>query len=283
VQLGDALRLARAAGDSWNIAMLLGQLGDVERMRGTHPRAAPLYEESIRLFRQLGLREDPSRVHNLGYVALAAGLTGQAVTRFTEALRAFRRVGDQRGLAECLIGLGCVRAAERRPREAAQLLGAGEAGLEALGSSVWPSNRADYQHWARIARGASGADAWMADWTAGRALAVETVVEDVLAGRVLAPALAPNQPSAVSRAFELTTREREVAGLAARGLSNRSIAELLVLAEKIVANHLQHALDKLDVHSRTQLAARADELGLVPNYSGDSPHGSNIPGSGTRR
>ncbi len=55
-QLEQALKLARAAGDSWNVAMLLGQLGDVKRIRGTHPRAAPLYEESIRLFRTLGLR-----------------------------------------------------------------------------------------------------------------------------------------------------------------------------------------------------------------------------------
>jgi DNA-binding CsgD family transcriptional regulator len=34
-----------------------------------------------------------------------------------------------------------------------------------------------------------------------------------------------------------------------------------------VANHLQSALDKLDVHSRSQLAARAVELGLAPNPS----------------
>ncbi|HYW87091.1 MAG TPA: hypothetical protein VFB50_04940, partial [Chloroflexota bacterium] len=141
-ELEQALRFARAAGDSWNVAMLLGQLGDVERMRGTHPRAVPLYQESIRLFQQLGLREDPSRVHNLGYVALAEGRTTRAVDLFTQALRAFRRTGDARGVADCVIGLGCVRAAERQPAEAARLFGAGDGALEALGSLVWPSNRA---------------------------------------------------------------------------------------------------------------------------------------------
>ena len=68
----------------------------------------------------------------------------------------------------------------------------------------------------------------------------------------------------ISRVDELTPREREVAQLAARGLSSRRIGETLVIAEKTAANHLQNALDKLDVHSRSELAARAFELGLLP-------------------
>ena len=55
-----------------------------------------------------------------------------------------------------------------------------------------------------------------------------------------------------------------MAQLATRGLSNRRIGETLVIAEKTAANHLQSALDKLDVHSRSGLAARAVELGLLP-------------------
>jgi DNA-binding NarL/FixJ family response regulator len=61
----------------------------------------------------------------------------------------------------------------------------------------------------------------------------------------------------------LTPREREVAQLVARGLSNRQIAGALVISEKTAANHLQHVLEKLDLRTRTQLAARATELGLV--------------------
>jgi DNA-binding NarL/FixJ family response regulator len=68
----------------------------------------------------------------------------------------------------------------------------------------------------------------------------------------------------ISRVDELTPREREVAQLAARGLSNRRIGETLVIAEKTAANHLLNALGKLDVHSRGELAARAAELGLLP-------------------
>jgi predicted ATPase/DNA-binding CsgD family transcriptional regulator len=261
-QLQQALRSARAAGDSWNVAMLLGQLGDVERMRGTHPRAAPLYQESTRLFQVLGLREDPSRVHNLGYVALAERQNGRAAALFMDALRAFRRVGDQRGLADCLIGLGCVRAAERRPAEAARLFGAGDAALEVLGSTVWPSNRADYQHWQRIARAAIGTHVWDDAWTSARALGVDRLIDELLSNDPIGAA--PTTSRVASHVNELTPREREVAQLATRGLSNRRIGETLVIAEKTAANHLQNALDKLDVHSRSELAARAVELGLLP-------------------
>ena len=52
----------------------------------------------------------------------------------------------------------------------------------------------------------------------------------------------------------LTTREREIAALMAGGLSNRGIAERLVIAEGTVEVHAKHILSKLGFRSRTQLA-----------------------------
>ena len=51
----------------------------------------------------------------------------------------------------------------------------------------------------------------------------------------------------------LTPREREIAGLVAAGLSNRMIAERLVVSVRTVDNHLQHVFDKLGVRNRRQL------------------------------
>lgn len=52
----------------------------------------------------------------------------------------------------------------------------------------------------------------------------------------------------------LTVREREIAGLAAQGLSSQRIAERLVLSVRTVDNHLHHVYAKLGVGSRTELA-----------------------------
>jgi DNA-binding CsgD family transcriptional regulator len=52
----------------------------------------------------------------------------------------------------------------------------------------------------------------------------------------------------------LTKREREVATLAARGLSSRDIAETLVVSTRTVENHLQRTYEKLGVRSRAELA-----------------------------
>jgi len=90
---------------------------------------------------------------------------------------------------------------------------------------------------------------------------VETIVDELLLDENLA--VSPPTTHRMSHVDELTPREREVTELTARGLSNRRIGETLVIAEKTAANHLQNALDKLDVHSRSELAARAVELGLL--------------------
>jgi DNA-binding NarL/FixJ family response regulator len=53
----------------------------------------------------------------------------------------------------------------------------------------------------------------------------------------------------------LSQREREVARLAADGMSNREIAEHLVLSERTIENHLQRVFTKLGVSRRETLAS----------------------------
>ncbi len=65
------------------------------------------------------------------------------------------------------------------------------------------------------------------------------------------------------RQQSLTRREREVVDLVVRGLTNRQIAEELFLSEKTVENHIGRILVKMDLPSRTRLAAYAIEHGLT--------------------
>ena len=66
------------------------------------------------------------------------------------------------------------------------------------------------------------------------------------------------------RAGPLTPREREVAALVARGLSNRAIARELVITEATAERHLGNVFAKLGLASRAQLAVWALEHGLAP-------------------
>jgi DNA-binding NarL/FixJ family response regulator len=53
---------------------------------------------------------------------------------------------------------------------------------------------------------------------------------------------------------QLTRRERDVAELVAKGLTNREIAEQLYLSERTAQNHVQHILTKLALSNRSQIA-----------------------------
>jgi LuxR family maltose regulon positive regulatory protein len=61
----------------------------------------------------------------------------------------------------------------------------------------------------------------------------------------------------------LSARELQVLQLIAQGLSNREISERLFLALSTVKGHSRIIFDKLQVHNRTQAAARARALGLL--------------------
>ncbi len=61
----------------------------------------------------------------------------------------------------------------------------------------------------------------------------------------------------------LSPRELEVAVLIARGLTNREIAEQLVISRATVSSHVVHILNKLNVRRRSQIAMFAMNQGLA--------------------
>ena len=67
-------------------------------------------------------------------------------------------------------------------------------------------------------------------------------------------------PAAISD-LGLSQREGEVTLLAARGLTNGEIAGRLSVSPRTVQKHLENIFDKLEIHSRTALAARLYQAG----------------------
>ncbi len=68
---------------------------------------------------------------------------------------------------------------------------------------------------------------------------------------------------------KLTQRELQVLQLAADGLSNKEIAQTLVISEKTVKNHIANIFSKLNVNDRTQAILYALRKGLVAMTPGD--------------
>ena len=72
------------------------------------------------------------------------------------------------------------------------------------------------------------------------------------------PSPESEQPSSVEPP-SLTRREKEVAVLVGRGLTNRQIAQELVLSEHTVHHHVTNILKKLNLSSRQQVASRLSD------------------------
>lgn len=85
--------------------------------------------------------------------------------------------------------------------------------------------------------------------------AVPVYAQSLLAAFQVKPA---HQP-----ALQLTRREQQILRLLAAGLSNRQMAEQLVITEATLKRHLSNLYLKLSAHSRTHALARATELSLL--------------------
>jgi two-component system response regulator NreC len=81
---------------------------------------------------------------------------------------------------------------------------------------------------------------------------VSSLVQDYLSRH---PQLPPDDP--------LTPREVEILALLAQGLSNRDIAEQLMLSQNTVKTHRLHIYQKLDLHDRAELITYALRHGLL--------------------
>ena len=90
----------------------------------------------------------------------------------------------------------------------------------------------------------------------------ESLLDSKATGAVLARL---KELSAAERSDDdpLSPREREVLALIARGLTNRQIAETLVISEHTARNHVTSILDKLGFFRRSEAAAYAARLGLL--------------------
>jgi non-specific serine/threonine protein kinase len=238
----ESMALCRAVGDRQGIGQTQLVLGNLARGQRDTARAITHYHESLLLRAQLEQCEDYAQT--LEALAVCFGQIGQ----------------DDRAV-QLVSGACQIRAKIRAP------LTAFEQGMLDEAVAVW--------------RARLGAAAFVALWRSGQELTFEQLTQRALTGITSAEASA-QRSSTLETAAEgahqhlLTAREREILDLMAAGSTNPQIAARLVIGAGTVKTHTLHIYRKLEVANRTQAILRAQEFGLLRDYSHKSTSESAI-------
>ncbi|WP_420879497.1 ATP-binding protein [Rhodococcus sp. (in: high G+C Gram-positive bacteria)] len=179
---------------------------------------------------------------------------------FAQAAALSGEVDDLLGTAISVEALAWTAAATGEFRRSAILLGAADALWSAAGNPgvVIPALRFNRDEARALCERALGERAFDTAVRRGCDLTLDEVVDFAVDDRL------PQEEPAERAATDLTPREQEVAELVAQGLTNKAIAEKLVISQRTVQGHVEHALAKLGFNSRTQIAAWVVERGREP-------------------
>lgn len=258
-RLSESVDLFRADGDQWGLAYSLNCLADVARNRGALDDARVLFEEAVGIWRAIrntwGLALS---LHNLGHVVLRRGDYQKAGEMFAESLLHMQALGSK-FMAYNIAALAAAAAGAGKYQQAARLFGSADTMLKQVGLSLEPADRADFDRNLAKVRAGLHEEVFSDAWRVGLAMPIDEVLEYAL-GAFRSPVVQAAVKAA--RRGPLTSREQEVAALVARGLSNREIANALIIAQRTAETHVQNIMNKLGFNSRAQIAAWAVEHGL---------------------
>ena len=253
VQLKPALRNCTTLG--WLLV-----LEGLVALGGTDlDRSETLHEEALGLFREL--RDAPGMLGcliHLSAIAFARGDYGEVMPLLREALSLGIETNNYASIQICLHTLACLAAHRAQPVRAARLWGAVEGMQASLGLHLTPFTYAvtGYEAFLAGTRSQVEEEVWSQAWAEGKAMPLERALEYALSEQdALDPSASGEESPDREPPERLTRREREVALLVERGLTNREISSELSISERTVENHVRNVLKKLDFSSRAQIAA----------------------------
>jgi non-specific serine/threonine protein kinase len=267
----ESLALWREVGDTNGCALATNALGEIARATGDYVQAAGYYNESITLTPVgvfFGHSSKPvgiaAKYANLGFTVLHQADDAQALALFRESLLAAQKSKDKYSIVFCLIGFAGVALAWKQAQRAARLLGASSSLLNASSIQLEPADRIEFESILAVARTQMDKQSFRKALAAGRALDLYQAIEYGLqSSESNKNAAYPHIRGSAKQAFGgLTAREREVVALIEKRMSNREIAEELVVSERTVETHVTNILNKLGFTSRAQIRKWAVEKGL---------------------
>lgn len=246
--LNNALAFAREGGNLHRIGRVLNSMGDLARCEERLEQARSWYEESLSLLRSLGdVQGLADTLRNLAVVCLRQGGIERAYTLLCESVERNQAQDDREALGHSLQGFATLAAVVGLAEESAQLLGWA---VSAIGVELQGADKLEFDYCKGLIRQKLSEAAFERAWAKGQALPMEQAVALVLS-------LPLELDSTVTEAHhapgDLTVREREIAGLIARGLSNGEIADALVLSKRTVEKHIANILSKMNFTNRAQI------------------------------
>jgi predicted ATPase/DNA-binding CsgD family transcriptional regulator len=209
-----------------------------------------------------------------GYLLVITGLAlflrgehGASFAAASKALQMKNDLGDTAGIAYCLEMLALLAVAGQRYERATWLMGAANPLWERAGRRLGGNAILNEMHERTVksALDALGDERYAALWRAAARQPLDEIVALAITG-----ADNPAGPPAGQPADVLTARQLQIASLVSEGLSNRQIAERLVISKRTVDAHLEHIFAKLGVTSRVQIATRLNGHQGVTGYGGST-------------
>jgi non-specific serine/threonine protein kinase len=159
-----------------------------------------------------------------------------------------------------LEGFAEMAATQDQPALVVQLTACTTAMRERIHAPRSPASTDRMQHLLESAQRRLGRTAANQAWTEGQQLTSDEAVALVL--RVDTSTSTRSAGPSASGLGRLSRRERDVAALITRGLTNRQIADVLIIGERTVHTHVANILAKLELTSRTQIATWGVSNGL---------------------
>ncbi|MFI6507188.1 tetratricopeptide repeat protein [Streptosporangium sp. NPDC050855] len=252
-----ALAIAHELDNHWAAPVALIGLAQVAWLRGDLAEARARYERALDMLQDITAHwQVVTCLSGLGRIALAQGDLATARVRLIESLRLCIGTGQRLGVARRIETLAQLALAEEDDRRAVRLAGASAAIRSAMSGAVLPPGfGARMEELLQPARMRLGESQVARLWAQGQEMSQEQAVRYAL--QVEEPHETPpllGASPAVTPLTTLTCREWEIAELVARGLSNKAIADDLVISPATAARHVANILAKLGFSSRTQVA-----------------------------
>jgi non-specific serine/threonine protein kinase len=259
---GESLAVCRESGLTTFASTTLRRMGWTSLLVGDHEEAATALEESLALVREQGNTLLVADI--LLAMAMAALLHADhvaATSMIHQSLALTREVDAAPVTIDCVEALAAVAAAQGQAHRAATLAGAVEGLRDRRGAPISPALHTLCTRYLANAPAPIGEAAWAAAWSLGHRMTLDEAIDYAHQEKKPDAMESALEPSPGAAAAMLTPREREVAALLARGLTNSQIASALSMAPRTADTHVSRILQKLGLASRSHVAATIDPRG----------------------